>query len=104
MTQSPPPRLTRRRLLLAGGALLLAPRARAAGRRVLVLGGDLAEIAFAIGAGGEVVATDDTAIWPPEAEALPKIGYLRRLSAEGVLSLAPDLVLASPDAGPPAVM
>ncbi|HET9070044.1 MAG TPA: ABC transporter substrate-binding protein, partial [Amaricoccus sp.] len=98
------PCLTRRGLLLAGGALIFAPRARAAGRRVLVLGGDLAEIAFGVGAGGEVVATDDTAMWPPEAEALPKVGYLRRLSAEGILSLAPDLVLASPDAGPPAVI
>lgn len=71
---------------------------------MLVLGGDLAEIVFALGAGDHVVATDDTALWPPDAADLPKVGYLRRLSAEGVLSLAPDLVLASADAGPPAVM
>ncbi len=65
-----------------------------------MLGGDLAEIVFALGAGGLVVAADDTATWPPETAAVPKVGYLRRLSAEGVLSLMPDLVLASPDAGP----
>lgn len=103
--------LSRRAALAAGGALCLAallavrPATAAEGaRRVVVLGGDLAEIAFAIGGGPRVVATDDTALWPPEAEALPKVGYLRRLSAEGVLSLGPDLVLASADAGPPAVM
>jgi iron complex transport system substrate-binding protein len=71
---------------------------------VLVLGGDLAEIAFALGAGGRVVATDDTALHPPEAAALPKVGYLRRLSAEGILAVGAELVLASPDAGPPAVV
>ncbi|HRO10202.1 hemin ABC transporter substrate-binding protein [Amaricoccus sp.] len=98
------PMLSRRRLLAAAGALLVATRVRAAAGRVLVLGGDLVEIAFALGAGGAVIATDETALWPPEAEALPKVGYLRQLSAEGILSLAPDLVLASPDAGPPAVM
>jgi len=97
--------LNRRGLLLAGGALGLATLARAeAAARVLVLGGDLAEIAFALGAGDRVIAADDTALWPPEAAALPKVGYLRRLSAEGILSLMPDLVLASADAGPPVVL
>lgn len=93
--------LSRRALLLAGGALGVATLARAqAAPRLLVLGGDLAEIVFALGAGDRVLATDDTALWPPEAAALPKVGYLRRLSAEGILSLTPDLVLASADAGP----
>ncbi|MCB1353308.1 MAG: ABC transporter substrate-binding protein [Rhodobacteraceae bacterium] len=98
--------LTRRQTLLLAAACgaaagLAAARAHAAAPgRVLVLGGDLAEIAFALGAGSTVIATDDTALWPPEAAALPKVGYLRRISAEGVLSLLPDLVLANPGAGP----
>lgn len=97
--------LTRRGALVAAGALLLAPRAWGAeAGRVLIAGGDLAEIAFALGAGNRVIATDDTAQWPPEAAALPKVGYMRRLAAEGILALAPDLVLASADAGPPAVL
>lgn len=94
--------LTRRAALaLIGATGFVAAAARAAsGARVLVLGGDLAEIAYALDAGGALVGADDTASWPPAAAVLPKVGYLRRLSAEGVLSLAPDLVLASPDAGP----
>ncbi|OBX36611.1 hypothetical protein A8U91_00954 [Halomonas elongata] len=31
---------------------------------------------------------------------MPTVGYLRRLSAESVLSLKPDRILASDDAGP----
>jgi iron complex transport system substrate-binding protein len=96
--------LSRRALLAAGAAALVAPARAAAGSRVVALGGDLVEIAFALGAGGALVGADDTAVWPPEAEALPKAGYLRRLSAEGLLSLAPDLVLASPAAGPDAAL
>jgi iron complex transport system substrate-binding protein len=98
--------LTRRRTLLLAGLCGVSAGLgwnRALGQtaeRVLILGGDLAEIAFALGAGGSVVGTDDTARWPPKAADLPKVGYLRRISAEGVLSLAPDLVLANPAAGP----
>jgi iron complex transport system substrate-binding protein len=96
--------LSRRAVLLSIAAGLAARPARAAARRVLVLGGDLVEIAFALGAGERLVGADDTALWPPEAAALPKVGYLRRLSAEGVLSLSPDLVLANPAAGPEAAL
>jgi iron complex transport system substrate-binding protein len=100
--------LIRRRALLAGlgAALGLAalPARGAAGERALVLGGDLVEIAFALGAGDRLVGADDTAVWPPETAALPKVGYMRRFSAEGALSLTPDLVLASPAAGPDAAL
>ena len=32
---------------------------------------------------------------------MPDVGYMRRLSAEPILSLEPDIVLAAADAGPP---
>lgn len=93
--------LSRRALLLAGGAALAAAPARSDGpQRIVVLGGDLVEIVFALGAGDRVVGTDDTGRHPAAAAALPKVGYLRRFGPEGVLSLAPDLVLANPAAGP----
>jgi len=68
--------------------------------RVVVAGGALTEIAFALGAGDRVVGVDATSTHPPEAGERPDIGYFRRLSAEGVLSLAPDMLLAAPEAGP----
>ncbi|MGH8472189.1 MAG: heme/hemin ABC transporter substrate-binding protein, partial [Gammaproteobacteria bacterium] len=42
--------------------------------------------------------------WPEPAARLPRVGYMRTLSAEGVLSMRPDLVLASGDAGPESVL
>ncbi|MEY8841562.1 hemin ABC transporter substrate-binding protein, partial [Cribrihabitans sp. XS_ASV171] len=42
-----------------------------------------------------------TSTYPPAAETLPDIGYARALSPEGVLSVSPDLVIATEGAGPP---
>lgn len=69
--------------------------------RVVCLGGSITETAWALGAGEQVVAVDDSSAFPPESAALPHVGYYRMISAEGVLSVNPDLVLASQEAGPP---
>ncbi|WP_034181701.1 hemin ABC transporter substrate-binding protein [Burkholderia pyrrocinia] len=105
----------RRRAVLASaaagalaGALpgsVLAQAAQVAPKRVVVIGGALAETAFALG-GAEtpryrLVGADTTCTYPDAAKRLPKVGYQRALSAEGLLSLRPDLVLASAEAGPP---
>jgi iron complex transport system substrate-binding protein len=81
--------------------LLAATPARAAVRRVVIAGGGLAEIATALGAGPDIVAVDSTALFPTRLRALPQVGYLRALGAEGVLSVAPDLLLLAHEAGPP---
>jgi len=93
--------LTRRALGLAALAALAAVPARAAATRLVIAGGGLAEIVYALGARATIVGVDSTAQFPTALRALPRIGYLRNLSAEGVLSLRPDLLLASADAGPP---
>lgn len=92
------------RALLLLAALLLAAPAGAAGPRVVSLGGAVTETVFALGAGDALVGTDLTSRFPGRAAALPHLGYLRALGAEGVLSLRPTLVLASGDAGPPAAL
>lgn len=92
--------ISRRALL----ALAAASPARAAARRIVTLGSAVTETVFALGAGGQVVGTDLTSRFPAAAAALPRLGYVRQLGAEGVLSLRPDLVLATSDAGPPAAM
>lgn len=70
--------------------------------------GSLAETIYALGgartARYELVGTDTTCTYPEAARRLPKIGYQRALSAEGLLSLRPDLVLASAEAGPVAAL
>ncbi len=81
-------------------ALLLAPAPLAAAERVVSIGGAVTEIVVALGQGDRLVARDATSTWPPEVDGLPDVGYMRALSPEGVLSVAPDLILAAEGAGP----
>lgn len=68
--------------------------------RIVAVGGDVTEILYAIGAGDRIIAVDTSSRYPEDTRALPKIGYMRRLSAEPILSLAPDHIIAISDAGP----
>lgn len=76
----------------------------AGARRIVSVGGAITETVFALGAGHEVVAVDTSSSYPEATSRLPKVGYQRTLSAEGILALAPDLVIVSDEAGPPAVL
>ena len=87
--------------MLVVAATAQAYPARAADKRIVTVGGDVTEIVFALGRGAEIVAVDTTSLYPPEVLSLPKVGYMRALSSEGVLSLMPDLILANAKAGPP---
>lgn len=89
--------------LLAVGlmALPLAPRAQAVDApRVVTLGGAVTEIAVALGAEDLLIARDSTSTYPASVLDLPDVGYVRALSPEGVLSVAPDLILSEDGAGP----
>lgn len=77
---------------------------RSAHRRIISVGGAITETVFALGAGDEVVAVDTSSIYPVAIHALPKVGYQRTLSAEGILALSPDLLIVSEEAGPPATL
>lgn len=79
-------------------ALLATPAA--AQDRVVVIGGGLAEIVYALEQEHRLVGRDTTASYPPAVNDLPDVGYMRALSPEGLLQLDPDLILASDGAGP----
>ncbi len=72
--------------------------------RIVSLNGNVTETLFALGLGANVVADDVSALYPPEAVALPKIGYQGELSAEGILSFNPTVVIGDDTAGPPEVL
>lgn len=72
--------------------------------RVLPLGGPVTETVYALGAGDLVIGTDTSSVYPEAATKLPQVGYQRTLATEGILSLKPDLVLATDEAGPANVM
>ncbi|MDC0723063.1 heme/hemin ABC transporter substrate-binding protein [Nannocystis bainbridge] len=69
-------------------------------QRIVTLGSSVTEAVFALGAGDRVVGVDLSSLYPETAAALPRVGYYRQFSAEGVLGLRPDLVLASDASGP----
>ncbi len=96
--------LSRRLPWLLGAALLLAAAAPALAQRAVTLGGAITEIVYALGAGDKLVGTDASSQYPAATAALPKVGYYRDFSIEGVASLRPELVLASDQAGPPNAM
>lgn len=70
-------------------------------RRIVTLGGTLTEIVFALGLGESVVGVDTSSVYPLAATALAQVGYHRHVSAEGIISLGPTLVIHSDVAGPP---
>ncbi|MBS8227715.1 heme/hemin ABC transporter substrate-binding protein [Vannielia litorea] len=84
----------------AAAALPLPLAAQEAGQRVAALGGTVSEIVYALGEEDRLIARDTTSTYPPEVQALPDVGYVRALSAEGVLSVNPDMILAEENSGP----
>ncbi|MFD7879707.1 hemin ABC transporter substrate-binding protein [Streptomyces sp. NPDC059766] len=71
----------------------------AAARRIVALSGSLSEIVFTLGLGDRVVARDITATFE-QAARLPVVTRNHDVSAESVLALRPDLVLAETTTGP----
>ncbi|MCZ2158156.1 ABC transporter substrate-binding protein [Bartonella sp. 220] len=72
--------------------------------RIVSIGGSLTEIVYALGAQDQLVARDSTSVYPQEALKLPVLGYMRALSPEGVLSLAPEGILLVEGSGPPSTI
>lgn len=71
-----------------------------ANQRIVIAGGSLTEIVFALGVGDEVVGVDKTSSYPEKVKQLPQIGYWKLLNIEGVLSLKPTLFITLNDVEP----
>ncbi|MBC2773169.1 ABC transporter substrate-binding protein [Rhizobium sp. AQ_MP] len=102
LSYSPSRRTALCALALAVSFQLLPPHSAWAqdAKRIVAIGGTVTEIIYALGEGDRVVAVDTTSLYPPEASSKPNIGYVRQVSAEGVLSQKPDLIIAEASAGP----
>ncbi len=68
--------------------------------RIVSIGGALTEIVYALGGQDQLIARDSTSVYPEEALKLPVLGYMRALSPEGILSLAPEGILLVEGSGP----
>src|SRR5882672_5977141 len=73
--------------------------------RIVSIGGAITEILYALGLEQRVVGVDTTSVYPTAAlRDKPNVGYMRQLSAEGVLGLNPSLVFAMQGSGPKETM
>ncbi|UQS13817.1 hemin ABC transporter substrate-binding protein [Pseudomonas sp. HS6] len=98
-------RLNTRVAVLCAG-LLVSHQAAAAQlpQRWVSAGGALSEWVSALGGEVKLVGVDTTSQHPESLKSLPSIGYQRSLSAEGILSLRPDILIGTEEMGPPPVI
>ncbi|KPA91519.1 ABC-type hemin transport system, periplasmic component [Pseudomonas asplenii] len=94
------------RLIALGAALSLSHAALAdeVPQRWVSAGGALSEWVSALGGQARLVGVDTTSQHPETLKALPSIGYQRQLSAEGILSLRPQILIGTEEMGPPPVL
>jgi iron complex transport system substrate-binding protein len=73
--------------------------------RIVSVSGATTEIVYALGAEKQLVGTDTTSLFPAAAHCKrPRSATCAQLSAEGLLSLKPDAVIGTTEAGPGVVM
>lgn len=73
-------------------------------QRWVSAGGALSEWVSALGGESKLVGVDTTSQHPASLKSLPSIGYQRQLSAEGILSLRPQILIGTEEMGPPPVL
>jgi iron complex transport system substrate-binding protein len=73
-------------------------------QRIIVIGQVYNEIIWDLGAEKDVVGVDVSSTYPPAVKKVQTVGYHRALSAEGILSLKPTLIIHDGSVGPPQVM
>jgi len=84
--------------------LLLPPVMADMPQRIVSTDGAVTEIIYSLGEERLLAGVDTTSYYPESTNAIPKVGYKRALATEGILSLNPDLIIATEDAGPPQVL
>ncbi len=71
--------------------------------RIVSLSPHITELLFAAGAGARIVGADDASDYPPAAREIPRLGEVTALDVEGLLRLAPSLVILWETGTPPRV-
>lgn len=90
-----------KKLLASACAVLWMQPLAASPERIVTADGSLTEIIYALQQESKLVGVDTTSNYPKQATELPQIGYKRAISVEGILSLAPDVLLTTEESGPP---
>lgn len=74
------------------------------GPRVVCVSKQINEFLYDIHAESVLVGRDLTSIYPPQITHLTSVGYHRALSAEGIISMKPTMLLTDGNLGPDAVV
>ena len=90
--------------LLVMVPLACSGRTGSTGPRVVGVSKQINEFMYEIGAESVLVARDLTSIYPAAIRRLPSVGYHRALSAEGIISMRPTMLLTDGNLGPDAVV
>lgn len=77
---------------------------KSSGARVVGVSKQINEFMYDIHAESVLVARDLTSIYPAQITKLPSVGYHRALSAEGIISMRPTMLLTDGNVGPDAVL
>ncbi|MFH0262571.1 hemin ABC transporter substrate-binding protein [Vibrio barjaei] len=88
--------------LMLVGALSTIPAvffSATAAEKIVSAGASVTELIYALDAQSKLVGVDVTSV-TPEGTTIPRVGYHRALSAEGLLALEPTLVIGSDEMGP----
>lgn len=93
-----------RQLLALLLALILNVLPVQAAERVVSLAPFLTDMTLQLGAGARLVGVLDDGQLPPELSELPAVGSYQTLSAERIVSVRPDLVLAWTSGNPPELL
>lgn len=82
-------------ICLATGLLLAVNTLAQGNKRIVSLNGAVTEIICALGFEKSLVGVDVTSTYPATMQKVPKVGHNRNISAEPVLALQPDLIIAT---------
>ncbi len=63
-------------------------------QRIVALAPHIVEMVYAVGSGDQLVGAVNYSDYPQAAKALPRVGTYKAFSAEAILRLNPDLILA----------
>lgn len=66
-------------------------------QRIVTAGSAVTETVCTLGNCHAIVASDRTSLYPPQIQSLPSIGYRSSISAEGIISQRPTVVIAEKD-------
>src|SRR5688572_4776698 len=66
-------------------------------QRIITAGSAITETVCALGDCDKIIASDRTSLYPSQIQQLPSIGYRSAISAEGIISLKPILIILEKD-------